>query len=186
MKYESTKEELFDNIYRSYSQEIYRVVLSVVNDSELSYDMTHQAFLNFYKHMENVKPECYKHYIMNAAVNLARNYLRSVRRETSMEVAVSDDKVYYAAFVEESIEEQYFREQQKEMKEQLSEQILADLKETHKTWYNVIYMMFFEEKDHDEIVEELGISKDVLYSRLYRAKEWIRKHYRTEFDKIEE
>lgn len=185
MKYESTKEEVFDSIYRSYSQEIHSVVLFVIHDSELAYDMTHQAFLNFYKRMEEVKPECYKHYIMSAAVNLAKNYLRSIRRETSMELAISDDKVYHPAFVEESIEEQYFREQQNEMKEKLSEQILADLRETHKTWYNVIYMMFFEEKDHDEIAEELEITKEVLYSRLYRAKEWIRKRYKTEFDEIE-
>ena len=112
MKYESTKEEVFDSIYRSYSDEIYRVVRLVVNDWDLAYDMTHQAFLNFYKRMDEVdiKPECYKHYIMNAAVNLARNYLRSMKRETSMELAVENDKVSHPSFIEESIEERYFKE----------------------------------------------------------------------------
>lgn len=187
MKYESTKEEVFDSIYRSYSDEIYRVVRFVVNDWELAYDMTHQAFLNFYKRMDEVeiKPECYKHYIMNAAVNLAKNHLRSVRRETSMELAIAEDKLSHPAFIEESIEETYLKEHHKEMQEKLSEQILEDLKASHAMWYDVIYKMFFEEKDHDVIAEELGITKEVLYSRLYRAKEWIRKHYKTEFDNIE-
>lgn len=188
MKYESTKEEVFDSIYRSYSDEIYRVVRLVVNDWDLAYDMTHQAFLNFYKRMDEVdiKPECYKHYIMNAAVNLARNYLRSMKRETSMELAVENDKVSHPSFIEESIEERYFKEHLREMKEKLTGQILADLKENHTIWYNVIYKMFFEEKDHDVIAAELGITKEVLYSRVYRAKEWVRKHYKTEFDKLDE
>lgn len=188
MKYESTKDEVFDNIYRSYADEVYHAVLFVTKDSELSYDMTHQAFLNFYKRMDEVEinPECYKYYLMKAAVNLAKNYFRTVGRETSLEAELSNDKVCHPDLTVESMEEQYFKEQQKEMKEKLSEQILEDLKENHKTWYNVIYMMFFEEKDHDQIAEELGITKEVLYSRLYRAKEWIRKNYNLQFKEIEE
>ena len=37
----------------------------------------------------------------------------------------------------------------------------------------------------DEIAEKMGITKEVLYSRLHRAKLWIQKNYKEDFDKID-
>ena len=187
MKYESLKDEMFDSIYRSYAEEIYHAVYYMTKDSELSYDITHQAFLNFYKRFDEVEinPACYKHYVMKSALNLAKNYFRSVEKETFIETEISNDKVSCPGFVVESMEETYFREQYKEMRENLSDLILEDLKENHKNWYNVVFKMFYEEKDHDEIAEELGITKEVLYSRLYRAKNWIKAHYDLQFKELE-
>lgn len=187
MKYESTKEEVFGNIYRSYKKEIYHTVLMMVSDSELAYDLTHQAFVNFYKRMDEVEihPECYKHYIMNAACNLAKNHFRSKGKEFSLD-EIANDKMYHPNLVDESMEERYIREEQIEVKSKLTKEILADLKENNKGWYDMIQMMFFEEKDHDEIADELGITKEVLYSRLYRAKGFIRKKYKVRFEEIDE
>lgn len=187
MKYESTKEEVFGNIYRSYKKEIYHTVLMMVGDSELAYDLTHQAFVNFYKRMDEVEihPECYKHYIMNAACNLAKNHFRSKGKEFSLD-EIANDKRYHPNLVDESMEERYIREEQIEVKSKLTKEILADLKENNRGWYDMIQMMFFEEKDHDEIADELGITKEVLYSRLYRAKGFIRKKYKVRFEEIDE
>ena len=62
---------------------------------------------------------------------------------------------------------------------------MADLKEHHEAWYEVIYKIFFLEMSHDEVAKELKITKDVLYSRLHRAKLWIQKNYKENFDKID-
>ena len=188
MEYGLTKSEIFDSIYRTYKDEVYHAVLLSLQDEELAKDMTHQAFTNYFRRMEelDVHPMCMKHYLVKAALNQAKNYFRSTEHEVLVEDDFDYDKTVYPELVTESIEEYYVKQHKKEMTEQLSEQILADLKENNKTWYDILHKMFIENRDHDEIAKELGVTKAVLYSRLYRAKARMRKKYQLQFDKVEE
>ena len=188
MKYKMTKTEIFDNIYRTYRDEVYHAVLYRLNDKELAEDMTHQAFMNYFKGMErlNVHPKCMKQYLISAALNQAKNYFRSKEHEFLLEEDFDHDKTVFPELVTESMEEHYVKQYEEQMREQLSDKIMDDLKEHNKDWHYIFQKMFFENEDHDKIARELGITKSVLYSRLYRAKECMRKKYQLQFDKIEE
>lgn len=181
MKFRSKKEEMFDSIYRSYLNDVFHACLYLTKDIELAQEMTQQAFVNYYEHFDEVKPPCVRAYVIRTAKNLIYNYYRSKKHE------LSDEDTEASARMEqltESLEESYFQGQQRKRKAELSADILADLKDNHESWYEIVNMMFVQEKNHDEIAEELGISKDVLYSRFHRAKSWIRKNYGTEFEDI--
>ena len=52
MEYESTKEEKFDSIYRSYAKDVYRACLHISQNEDLAQEMTQQAFVNFYERFE--------------------------------------------------------------------------------------------------------------------------------------
>ena len=46
------------------------------------------------------------------------------------------------------------------------------------------FLIYIMGKSHDEVARELGISRDVLYSKLYRAKKWIQRHFEDEYLKL--
>lgn len=175
-----TKDEMFDNIYRSYAVEVFHACLYMAKDVELAEEMTQQAFVNFYERFETVKLECAKTYIVRSAKNLLSNYYRDTKREVQDEWGAEVLPAKEQAT--ESIEDDYFRKEKEASDEEFSARILADLQENRPNWYDIIHRMFYLGMSHDEIAEELGVTKDVLYSRLRRAKVWLRKRYEDEFE----
>lgn len=182
MEQKLTKDEMFDSIYRSCAIDVFHVCLYIAKDEELAEEMTQQAFVNFYERFESVKLECARAYIVRSAKNLLLNYYRDTKRE------VQDDwdaKVLPSKEqVTESIEEDYLRREKEASEEKFSAKILADLQKNRPNWYDIIYRIFYLDMSHDEIAEEMGITKEVLYSRLRRAKVWLRKRYEEEFEDI--
>lgn len=73
MKYRTAKEEKFDSIYRSYSNDIYKVCLYLVKDRELAQDIMQQTFFDLYKNLENVSEDCMFAYLVYTAKNMACN-----------------------------------------------------------------------------------------------------------------
>ena len=69
MEYKSTKEEMFESIYRSYEDDVYRACLHLAFDEDLARDMTHQAFVNFYERFDTLEIECVKAYLIRSARN---------------------------------------------------------------------------------------------------------------------
>ena len=189
MKCKSTKDERFDSIYRSCALDVYHACLHFTNDDNLAEEVTQQAFVNFYERLDKMgpdwEPQHLKAYLIHSAKNLACNYYRSANREVpdiDEEDAEDAPRLARPGEIVESAEDSYFREREKALAKKLSDDILADLKESHESWYDVFHMMYYSDKTHDEISEELGITKDVLYSRLHRAKRWIHKNYKEKFD----
>ena len=182
MKHKSEKDERFDSIYRTYAEDVYRACLYLSRNEDLAQEVTQQAFVNFYERFEKTKPECVKAYLIRAAQNLMKNYYRDNKK-----FAENDDEGNVAIpenLATESVEEQYFQEDARMVKQKLTEEILADLKESHEGWYEILHMMYLQDMDHDQIAAKLDITKDVLYSRLRRAKVWVQKKYKIEFENI--
>lgn len=180
MKQELTKEEMFESIYRSYEKDVYRACLHLTMEEEMAFDMTQQAFMNCYERFDTLEVDSIKAYLIGSARNLVYNYYRKTRRE----VQLDDEEFRKIEPTIESVEEQYFKDIKRMMKKELTNAILMDLKERHGKWYEVIYRIFFRNMTPEEIAVELGVTKEVVYSRLHRAKLWIQKNYKENFDKV--
>lgn len=187
MKFKETKEESFESIYKKNAVDVYRASMHIVDNEAVANEIMQQAFLNFRNRKEPVKPECVKSYLITIARNLSKNHIRRTWREVGYETYTDEEGV--EAVVEpstESLEDVYFEDYRREERRKLSNQILEDLKGHNEEWYQILYRITYLEKSHDEIAEELGITKDVLYSRLYRARNWAREKYQTKLDELDE
>ncbi len=183
MRFKSTKEENLDRIYRAYAKDVYHVCFYLTKDEGLAQEMVQQAFLNFYEKNVEVKPECERAYLIQTARNLIYNYFR----HTKFEVYQTDEseEAFFANVATECLEDEYFEKELRASRKEFSEEILAAVKAHNEEWHRILYDMFFLEKGHDDIAKELGMTKEVLYSRLYRAKVWIRKNYDRRMKDIE-
>lgn len=182
MEYESTKEERFESIYRSYEADVYRACLHLAQDEYLAEEMTQQAFVNFYERFDTLEIECVKGYLIQSAKNLIYNYYRDTQKEWKPDE--EEEELLEMNLITGSVEDQYFDEMKKALAKELTDEILAGLKEHNEGWYDMIYKMFILDMSHEEISQELGVTKEVLYSRLHRAKLWIQKNYKENFKKI--
>lgn len=180
MKYISETEEKFDSIYRSYSDDVYKVCLYYSRDYDVAEDLTQQTFMKFYHHIDSVEMENVRAYLVRTARNLYCNYYRDTKRRAEIESTLENQ----SEMVVESPEEMYFRKVHKEDEAQLSNKILGDLHEKHENWYELFNGMYMENKSGEEMSAELGVSEDVIYSRIYRAKRWVRKRYEKMFKDI--
>ena len=68
----------------------------------------------------------------------------------------------------------------------LSETILSRLYEENKKWYEVMVLTCYLGKQNIQVAKELGVSKDVINSRMYRARKWIRQTFREEYERVKE
>ena len=51
-------------------------------------------------------------------------------------------------------------------------------------WYDAITITYILEKPQREVAENMNVSLGVLHSMLYRAKKWIQKKYKEEYDRL--
>lgn len=182
MKQKATKDKMFESIYKSCEEDVYRACLHMTMDEELASEMTQRAFVNFYERFDTLDVECAKAYLIRSARNLLYNYYRKTSRECGLDDA--DKEFEKAGLIVEGVETQYFEDVRRMMIKELSDEILMDLKEHHEKWYEVVYRMFSMDMTPEEIAAELGVTKDVVYTRLHRTKLWIQKNYKKSFDKI--
>ena len=54
------------------------------------------------------------------------------------------------------------------------------LKAENEDWYTAINLLYCLGKPHEVVADEMGISRDALYSLVYRAKKWRHKKYEQE------
>ncbi len=182
MNYLSEREEAFDNIYRVYADDVYKFCLYLAKDYYVAQDLAQQTFINFYNRLGYETPENILAYLLRIARNLYYNYQRDARRGISVEsMSEYKDDIRLSAVDPET---EYLEKSRKAMEKELSDKILEYLRKEHKNWYEIFDKMYFAEKSHDEISSELGITEEVLYSRIYRAKKCIRKRYKKKFEDI--
>ena len=175
MGYVERKREKFETIYRECKDDVYKVCLYFTKDSHVAQELAQQAFFNFYKHIDEVEIERAQGYLVRTARNLSFNYLRDKKCEVLNEGTASII----------SVEEVFFRKEQEKNKEVFAKYILERLKAENEDWYTAIDLKYCLGKPHEVVADEMGISKDALYSLVYRAKKWIRKNYEEKYEDIE-
>ena len=180
MEHEIGKEETFESIYRTYETCIYRLCLSLTRNEEDAKELSQRTFFEFYLRMDNINLELAGAYLSRTAKNLAYNMTRDNRRRAYEELEELDESTYATM----SVEDAYIEKEEKAEKKGFSNSILDHIREKNMFWFQVIYRAYCLNMSHAEIANELGLSKDVVNSRIHRAKEWLLKNYREEYEKI--
>ncbi len=169
---------MFEEVYEKYVDNVYKTCLFFAKDEHIAKDITHKTFLSFYKHFERVEPEKTRAYLIRTAKNLTMNFLRDFKRLKEgwiEDINEEDLKIL-------SVEDVYVKNQDIKYARELSNSILEALYKKNQRWYDLVVMAYYFDIPQDDSAERLGVDVDVVYSRLYRAKQWIRKNYKEEYE----
>ena len=118
---------------------------------------------------------------MTTARNLAINYLK----HTKHEMYLSDLNGYETeVLLGSDVQDAFFEGLWRYEVFGYAGTVLEAVHARNKNWYNALILAYAMKKPQYQVAEEMGITLDALTSMLQRAKKWIRKHYKEEFDHI--
>lgn len=181
MDYIMIKDEKFDKIYRTYQNDVYKISLYYTKDSHIAQDISQKVFCQFYLHFDNVNPDSVRAYLIRSARNLSYNWLRDMKKELSgeyIDILPEEDMPQY------STEDEYIRDEQRREEKEFVRKLLERLHEENESWYDIVNLIYCLEKPHDQVAKELGMTREVLYNKLYRAKKWLRKKFEDEYKNL--
>lgn len=162
----------FEAFVNQYNQFVYRAAYSVLHDEQDAEDAAQETFLQVYKSLPDYRSSGFKSWLsriaVNKAIDIKRKKLR--RQEEQWDPAIVADSVPDQG---EDLERRLIS---KEQRRQLQEQI-TELPPVHR---QVVTSFYLDGKSNDRIASELGQAPKTIESRLYRARAWIRKHWKEE------
>jgi RNA polymerase sigma factor (sigma-70 family) len=167
--------EAFQSFVDEYGPYLYRTVYAVIRSPHDAEDVTQEALLQIYRSLPEFRMDGLKTWITRIAVNKAIDWKRSRMRkpEELMEsitgLEAEGIMTERGLPVEVSVME---REEQRHVREQV-EQLPDNYRE-------VVTAYYMENKSYEEIAAQTGLEKKSVESRLYRARNWIKRHWRKE------
>ena len=164
--------ETFTEIYKRYATLILKAVVAQTKDEETAKEICQQTFLAYYNNMHNVKPGAEKPWLLKTARHLVIDYWR--RASTKNKILINGKDGNFPERKSQNMEKEC-------VDKMFIYEILEDLEEKNKLWYEVIDLLFVEQMDREEAAKHLGISPGMLRARLYRAKQYLKRKYGREF-----
>lgn len=163
--------EAFRSIIEMYQAYLYRAVYPVVGDAKDAEDITQEAFVKIFVSLPRYQHQGFKTWITRIAVNTAIDYRRkrASRRERLTES--HDEPVQQAS--EEAAEYAVIRKERGE----LLAKYINDLPENYR---DVVVAFYMEEKTYQQIAAEQGVEMKTVASKLFRARNWMKKNWKEE------
>ena len=186
MKYENMKLEdlfllakkgdgrAFEQIVLQTERAVYNLALSIVKKKEDAEDVTQETYLRLWRAASEIKLESsLKLYILRTARNLALDLIRKNSKRDEIDTVILDAEGEFEIDIADDSpdsrpDESYLRKVEKEVVRRSIEELPAAARE-------IIVLRDIEGLSYTEIAEMLGLTEGTLKSKLFRARERLRK-----------
>ncbi|MGG3998439.1 RNA polymerase sigma factor [Anoxybacillus kestanbolensis] len=160
-------EHAFRLLIEKYSNYLFKTVYSIIRNEKDAEDVTQEVFVRIYLSLPRYQSQGFKTWMTRIAVNYAIDVKRKMQRQREE--------------VMESIEaEADERVEVSVMKKEERERIRQRLEEIPLNYRDVIYAYYIDEKSYQQIAKEQNVDVKTVETKLYRARSWLRKHWREE------
>jgi RNA polymerase sigma factor (sigma-70 family) len=154
--------------HRSY---LYQIVFSIVKHAKDAEEVTQDVLVKIYFALPQYQFQGFKTWITRIAVNQAIDYQR--KRYKQQEKLYGEETPEPLFYVDNPIELVLLRKERKK----LLEENLTRLPEHYR---EVIIAYYMDEKSYQQIALEQGVALKTVESKLYRAKKWLKAHWKEE------
>ena len=168
----SGDDEAFRQLAERYANFVYRIVYGVLQNARDAEDVAQETFVQMYLSLPRYERKGLKAWITRIAINKAIDWKRkaSVRKEAPVLDAESAAECLPRSESAGTEQIVLSREQRRIVAENV-----ASLPENYRS---VIIAYYLEEKSYRQIADELGVEIKTVESRLYRARLWMKKHWK--------
>lgn len=171
--------EQFESIYHAYKLTVKEISLSVVHDDDTAEEITQTVFYNLYTKVSEFRETTINALLLRITFNECMRWLKKQNRLRPLDEDVYDMK---GILVSEPLEESYIRQMQRANAHSLYSSVMTELRIHNPEWYDVIFAVYYLGMDREDVAKELDISMTVLYGRVKRAKKWMRKKFKNQYD----
>ena len=158
----------FESIYRDYSRLVYWAAYRVLQDRELSEDVTQNVFITVLKSMGELAPLAdaqLKGWLYRVSVNAALDLKRHMAHEVLSDEPVGAEIADSGGTPEEQVE-----------KDQLRGAVREALSAMDEVYREPLMMYYYSEMTVKEIAEALDVSEGTVKSRMSRGRKILAKH----------
>lgn len=182
VKSEDVKKVEFDRLYDKYAGRVYRTADYYVKDHYAAEEVSQEVFMKLYKNLGDIHMEAVSWWLLATSRNMAMNYQRDRNWEIPVEEIDDRDFEYPLDGLDDCLVEVIRQQNYCELKEKIFQELYVK----NPRWYDAVSITYVLGKPQKEVAESMEISLEVLHSTLYRAKQWIRKHYEEEFHQLDD
>ncbi len=170
----------FLQVYDTYKTDVFKTAMRYSNHNyHVAEEITQEVFLKLYNHFAVYEEEYLQAWLMLTAKNAAINHIMKARREIPDEDIEQKSDLHC---MDKSAEDIVIEQIETEEVVGYGRTILDELYQKNERWYDAVTMVDCLGRKPQEVAEELGISAEVFYSILYRARKWIKKQYDPDTD----
>lgn len=155
-----------------YGTYLFQAVYSVLRSVKDSEDVTQEVLLKIYASLPQYQHQGFKTWITRIAVNKAIDYKRSLDRKKE-QLTDEWENIEPRSCGGQPVEDVVLQS----LKKERVHEYLDELPEHYK---EVLVAFYIEEKSYQQIAEERGMPLKTVESKLYRAKQYMRKHWKGE------
>lgn len=167
---------------QTYGLYIYKTVYAVLHSPHDAEDVTQEVLLLIYRSLPNYRMDGLKTWITRIAVNRAIDFRRSKARRPEQLMEQEHVDLQKTDFPADGMlsampapAAEYIAIRQEELK-----YVQAKVDELPDNYREVVNAFYIEEKSYEQIAAETGLERKSVESRLYRARNWMRRHWRKE------
>ncbi|RIW33986.1 sigma-70 family RNA polymerase sigma factor [Bacillus salacetis] len=174
-KVKNGSDHAFRVLIEKYKHHVFKTVYSILRNQKDAEDASQEVFVKIYTSLSQYENQGLKTWITRVAVNHAIDCKRkAARRHEEMEE--NPEYTAEAGIRREGLRsvEAMFEEKQLRL---LVRRRLGELPESHR---KVIYDYYIEEKSYKKMAEEQQVEVKTIETKLYRARLWMRKHWKEE------
>ncbi|WP_128894803.1 RNA polymerase sigma factor [Longirhabdus pacifica] len=161
--------QAFGYFTEKYYTYIYHLVIPILRHEADAEDVTQEVFITIYRALPQYKKQGLKTWIARIAVNKAIDLKR--KRARQHEQLTDEFDEMEGVLSEQTIEQQVLLKEEKK-------QLYANIDAIPEHYRQVIHAYYIEEKSYKQIANEYGLEIKSVESKLYRAKKWIKNHWR--------
>lgn len=165
-------DETFMAVYHAHRDLVYRSVLRKTHNEELANDICQQTFLKYFEYMHTVEPGFEKAWLLTVSGNMLIDYYRKHKVLTVEDAQLEEagqEKCYEVDLAQEFIRKNFLS------------QILYELEQRNKDWYEALYQVCILNLPEKDVAEKLNISIDLLRTRIYRGRQYLKKLFGEEY-----
>lgn len=161
------KEERLSTMVDTYQNLVFSVCYKVTGDYFASEDLTQETFLAAYKNMDTFQGSSEKSWLCRIATNKCIDYLRSSSRRS---VPMEDIFFEQQKGTDNSPEEIC-------LEEEVKERLLFYCSKLKPPYDEIARAVYYEERKAEEIARERNENIKTVQTRIYRARDMLRKIY---------
>ncbi len=165
----------YETLVRKYERFVCTTAFSVVKNREDAYDVSQEVFLKVWHTVGTFKGESrFSSWLYRVTYNAALDFLRKdkKKRETSLTVTDEDGESVIRDVPDESVSAEPEKALMRAEKQEMLYRALDELTEEHRT---VIRLRDIEGRTYGEIARMLELEDGTVKSRLFRARESLKR-----------
>ncbi|GAA0403566.1 RNA polymerase sigma factor [Paenibacillus motobuensis] len=164
--------EAFRELVKTYQNHVYRIAYSVLHDEQEAEDAAQETFLQIYNSLSEYREQGFKTWLTRIALHKAIDLKRKRERRREQQGDVIELASRMLVQSEHILQGLLVEEQRDELRQKIKQ-----LPDGHQT---IITAFYLDGKSYGQIAAELDITEKTVESKLYRARRWMREHWKEE------